>query len=153
MGQLISSHQPTAQLTPALEVVGFLWGILNTVLGRVLQSYVNTSQGSPRSDSARAKSCSSGCLSLDFCLRRWGVGEPRQAGPRPSSLHKLWCCYSMGICKKKLSSCKEQIDGVCGSVSSGFLSAAALRCDEALPFLLPPHPSLSLNDTVPCMCH
>lgn len=81
VGQLISSHQPTAQLTPALEVVGFLWGIRNAVLCRVLQSYVNTSQGSPQSDSAGAKSCSSGCVSLDFCLRRWSMGEPREAGP------------------------------------------------------------------------
>ena len=152
MGQLISSHQPTAQLTPALEVVGVLWGILNTVLCRVLQSYVNTSQGSPQSDSARAKSCSTGCVSLDFCLRRWSMGEPREAGPWPSSPRKLWC-YSMGAWKKKLSSSKEQMTACACSVSSGFLSAAALRCDEALPFLLPPHPSPSLNDTIPCMCH
>lgn len=153
MGQLISSHQPTAQLTPALEVVGFLWGVLNTVLCRVLQSYVNTSQGSPQSDSAGAKSCSSGCVSLDFCLRRWSMGEPREAGPWPSSPRKLWCCYSMGAWKKRLSSSKEQMTARACSVSSGFLSAAALRCDEALPFLLPPHPSPSLNDTIPCMCH
>lgn len=94
----------------------------------------------PRVTQPGAKSCSSGCVSLDFCLRRWSMGEPREAGPWPSSPRKLWCCYSMGAWKKRLSSSKEQMTACACSVSSGFLSAAALRCDEALPFLLPPHP-------------